>query len=269
MKKIKTYDKNSKLYCNGKPLFEAMDNFFSKYPIECRRLYDKNLETLKIYRYDELDNGKTKGDYYAVKNIIRFAEFDALGHEIFHMAAINREKNTDAANIRFKDGGYINGGLDEGITEYLNMQVFDFIVPHCYNYEVFVVRMLENIPNFFASYLCANHSKFIKLFPNKKDIYKLLFTLSCYQDIFSTFNDNHGHITANERNDIIESIKQVINNLITIELSFGKERHELVEYSRKFMDLIGSYDLCSRLSYFYPEYYLYAEKQIKERILKR
>ena len=272
MQILEIYDKNSNLRCHGKNIFRTMDNFLGKYPLEYRILYDKNIETLQIFKCDTFDRKISNGYYDADDNIILYSDDISLGHELFHLASNDRDNGISS----IESGMGYEHGIDEGMTEYLLMLAYGLTRPDCYEFQVFAIRMLENIPDLFKYYFIPNHKEFIKLFPNRKDIYNLIFSLDIYHE---KNNDYLEYLCSNDEDDIKnslidinlarKSIKEVINNLISIELSFEKSSVELKRYSDKFMDLIGSKDVALMLKVFYPEYYEYANTQIKTRILKR
>lgn len=271
MQILEIYDKNSNLRCHGKNIFRTMDNFLGKYPLEYRRLYDKNIETLQIFKCDTFDRKISNGYYDASDNIILYTDGISLGHELFHLASNDIDKGISSIE---SDLGYEHG-IDEGMTEYLYMLAYGLIEPDCYEFQVFAINMLDNIPDLFKYYFIPNHKEFIKLFPNRKDIYNLIFSLDIYHE------NNNGYLEylysseEEDKNSLIDinlarkSIREVINNLISIELSLEKDNVKLKKYSEKFMDLIGSKNLALLVKAFYPKYYEYAELQVKERILKR
>lgn len=46
--------------CYGKPIREMMDDFFSRFPAAYRENYDKNIETIQMYRVDEMPDVRDK-----------------------------------------------------------------------------------------------------------------------------------------------------------------------------------------------------------------
>lgn len=268
MQIIKIYDKNCDLRSNRENVFKTMDKFLSKYPAEYRKLYDKNLSTLELFKCDELDDLMTGGIYDEENNIIFFVKSWYIGHELFHMASTDR----NCGIVAIESPLHCEDGIIEGMTEYLFMKAFELNGPTAYEFETFAVDMLNNIPDLFKYYFIPNHSEFIKLFPNRKDIYNLMFSLDSYHEKYMEYLDclcNKNEYSFMDCDVVRKSIRQVINNLITIELSFEKDKHYLKKYSDKFMDLIGSYEVSNVVSEIYPKYYGYAETQVKNRILKR
>lgn len=269
MQIIEIYDKNSDLRCHRKNIFKTMDIFMKRFPLEYRRLYDKNLDTLEIFKVDEIDRMTSNGVYDNKDNIILFTDSVALGHELFHMSSTDIDKGISAieSDMQYEEG------IIEGITEYLYMLAYGLKKPDSYDFQVFAIRMLEHIPDLFKYYFIPNHKEFIRLFPNRKDIYNLIFSLDVYTERSNEYLENL--CSSNESNRLIEinsaikSIKDTINNLISIELSIEKDNTKLKEYSDKFMDLICSKDIDEMVGVLYPNYYEYATKQIKSRILKR
>ena len=268
MQIIEIYDKSCNLKSNGKNVFKTMNSFLNKYPTEYRNLYDQNLLTLELFKCDELDDLLTGGMYDETNNIVYFVKSKYIGHELFHMASTDRCVGVAAIESQMD----CEEGMIEGMTEYLFMKAFDLKGPTAYEFETFAVDMLTNMPDLFKHYFIPNHSEFIKMFPNRKDIYNLIFAIATYHENYMAYLD---YLCDEKRNPSIDSnvlkksIRQVINNLITIELSLEKENSQLKEYSSKFMDLIGSYEVADAISSLYPKYYEYAENQVKNRILKR
>ena len=269
MQIIEIYDRNSDLRCHRKNIFKTTDMFMNRFPLEYRRLYDKNLETLEIFKVDEIDRMISNGIYDNKDNIILYTDSIALGHELFHVASTDVDKGISAieCNMEYEEG------IIEGMTEYLYMLAYGLKKPDSYDFQVFAIRMLEHIPDLFKYYFIPSHKEFIKLFPNRKDIYNLIFSLDVYTEKSNEYlenlcsdRDDDGLI---EINGAIKSIKDTINNLITIELSIEKDKIKLNDYSNKFMDLIGSKGIDEMIGVLYPDYYKYASEQIKSRILKR
>ena len=171
MQVIKVYDKNSDLRCYGKNIFKTMNEFMNRFPLEFRKLYDKNLESLQFMKCDRLDSDAYNGTYDTRRNVVFFTKSNALAHEMFHVASYDAGRDVSG----FECDVSLDQGLLEGMTEYFRMKAFNLSNPEDYNFEVFSVMMLENINDIFKHYFIPNHSEFIKLFPNKKDIYNLLF----------------------------------------------------------------------------------------------
>ena len=267
MQVIKVYDKNSDLRCYGKNIFKTMNEFMNRFPFEYRKLYDKNLESLQFMKCDRLDSDAYNGTYDTRRNVVFFTKSNALAHEMFHVASYDAGRDVSG----FECDVSLDQGLLEGMTEYFRMKAFNLSNPEDYNFEVFSVMMLENINDIFKHYFIPNHSEFIKLFPNKKDIYNLLFSLDEYNAGYLDYLEK----LASDEDAVVDihnikmAIKNTINNLITIELSMVKDKHELLQYRDKFMDLIGDDDVREVLSIFYPRYYGYADMQTKKRILER
>ena len=266
MQIIEVYDKNSDLRSHGKNIFETMDNFFARFPIEYRRLYDKNLETIEFMKCDRLDSEAYNGTYDTRRNVIFYTNSDSLGHELFHVASYDSQRDISG----FECDVELDQGLIEGMTEYFRMKAYELSEPDDYNFEVFNVMMLEDIQDIFKYYFIPNHFEFIKLFPNKKDIYNLLFSLDEYHLGYLNYLEKLAEDYELVDISVIKrAIKNTINNLITIELSMTKDKNELIQYRDKFMDLIGSKGIDDMLGMFYPKYYGYAEMQTRKRILER
>lgn len=111
--------------------FALVEEVLSNFPLECRKNYYENKNSLKINIEDSISD-KIYGDYDHYENIITLYRIEALPHELFHMAF--REGNKVDKKI---DGFvYNNGvsfsienngrkiihaqGLNEGFAEYLS-----------------------------------------------------------------------------------------------------------------------------------------------------
>ena len=269
MKVIDIYDKNDNIESYNKDVFKTMNDFLLKYPEEYRKNYYHNLETLRLFKVDTLPDGVMTGMYNSKANVVFYSNNNALGHEFFHIASndlINKKYSIES------DIG-IEYGLIEGITEYLNVKAYGLSKPDSYGFHVFCVMMMENIKDFFKPYFMANHNEFIKLFPNPKDVYSLMYSLNVYSDniydyLSSIYNDEDNSLV--DISTIKDAVNSTIDNLISIELSIdGSDKYRLNKYADKFMDLIGSKYLKSNFDDVYHDYIKYAENQIKKRIRSR
>lgn len=104
---------------NGESISEMMNNFFLNFPGSYRKLYDKNLENLVIYRVDEMIDIYDNAQYFPDSNVLMFKTFDDLPHELMHMASSDGENKQFA----FCNNGIYSlyeGGLIEGMTEFLS-----------------------------------------------------------------------------------------------------------------------------------------------------
>lgn len=268
MQVLEIYDKNADLRSHGKNIFMTMEKFFANYPLEYRKNYDKNLNALEFLKCDMLESDAYDGRYLARRNVILFSNSDSLGHELFHVASYDASKDTSG----FENDEDFDQGLLEGMTEYFRTKAYDLIEPDEYDFQVFCVMMLETIPDIFKHYFIPNYFEFIKLFPNKKDIYNLLLSLDEYHDGYIHFLKSLAMDKDDEAIDINAmkmAIINTINNLISIELSMNNDKQELIKYRDKFMDLLGSVGMELEVKRFYPKYYEYAEEQLKRRILER
>ena len=268
MKVINIYDKNSDIRCRGKNIFKTTEKFLSKFPKEYSECYYRNLNSLKLFEVDRMMHEEMNGQYDDGANVIMFSNRQSLGHEMFHMTQNDMINGVNAIESNID----IESGLIEGMTEYLNMQAYGLKEPESYSFEVFCVTMLKNIPNFFRPFLIPSHDDFINLFPNTKDAYSLLYSLNSYNEIEMDYLEAY----YNEDDDIIididkaqESIRDTIDNLINIELSFGKNKNELNIYGDKFLDYLGSNFIGDVLRQLYPDYFKYAEKRINRKVRKK
>jgi hypothetical protein len=165
----------------------------------------------------------------------------------------------------------IEHGLIEGMTEYFKMKAYDQEKPGAYPFEVFCVTMLEDIPDIFKSYFIPNNKEFIGLFPNKRDIYSLLYSLDSYNKMYMDFleADYAGKEQPVDMNLLRNTIKDTFNALVEIELSLEKDPYMLRKYDFKFMEYIGSDRLGLLFQELYPKYYEFADKLIDKKIRKR
>ena len=77
MKVVEIYSKKDLdvLTCQGKVVSKVMCDFFKKFPLEYRENYDKNLDTLEIWKVDEMHNGPDSGEYYELLNTMLLRDF--------------------------------------------------------------------------------------------------------------------------------------------------------------------------------------------------
>ena len=267
MKVIRVYDKDSDLRCYNRNIFKATESVLSEFPHEYGDCYRKNLETLELIQVDKFFDASMAGCYDNEANAIYFNKKAALGHEMFHMASNDLESETNA----FSSKKAIELGLIEGMTEYFKMKAYDQDMPGAYPFEVFCVTMLEDIPNIFKSYFIPNHKEFISLFPNKRDIYSLLYSTDSYNKMYLDFleADCAGKDPTIDMNLLRNTIKDAFNALVEIELSLEQDPHELKRYDYKFMEYVGSNRLGLLFQELYPRYYEYADKLIDKKIRKR
>ena len=264
MKVLEVYDKNSDLKYRNVSVFKRMDDFFKKYPSEYGENYYRNLETLKIFKVDEVHDG-ADGEYFANDNTLLYRFISAVGHELMHMASWDQINK----NMAFLGNSEFYGmGLMEGMTEYLSMKAFNRTKPIAYPFETFCVSMLSEIDGIFKPYFIPNEKEFINLFSNKRDIYSLMYSLEFYHDeVIGSFNSLILGTEPEVKEETLQSsIRDTINSLISIELGYEKDSEKLKLYSEKFMDLISSDIVDYYLDAVYPNYINYANRQIKKRI---
>ena len=267
MKVINVYDKDSNLKCYGKNIFDTTKEYLSRYPSEYSNCYNHNIKSLELFRVDRMTDETMTGYYDTEANKIFYVNKNSLGHEIFHMASNDLVKNQNAFESKME----IESGLIEGMTEYLAMKAYGLSRPGSYSFEVFCVMMMEDIPNLFKPYFIPNHKEFISLFPNKKDIYSLLYSLNAYNDIELDYLDskyNHSNVII-DKTILEESIQDTLNNLVNIELSLESDNNMLRIYGDKYMDYLSSNFVKHILRDLYPDYIKYAEKLIKKKIRKK
>lgn len=266
MKVLDIYDSKSNLKCYGKNVFTTTKDYLKQFPIEYSNCFNNNLKSLELIKVDKID-GVMTARYNTVENIIEFTSEYALGHEIFHMASNDIINNKYAFSSKMN----IEAGLIEGMTEYCCMKAYDLKHPNSYTFEVFNVMMLEDIPNIFKPYFIPNNRELINIFPSRKDIYSLLYSLDAYNRIMtdylaSIYTDEDILIDINE---FIESIKYTINSLISIELSIEKDSIRLKQYRDKFMDLISSNWVSDTITELYPNYLDFTSKLLNKRIKQK
>lgn len=267
MKVINVYDKNSDIRSYNRNVFKATENILSMFPSEYGDNYRHNLETLELIQVDKFFDNSMAGCYDPEANVICFNKKVAVGHELFHMASNDLEKGTYA----FQSKMQMEFGLIEGMTEYFTTKAYDLEIPGAYPFEVFCVTMLEDIPNIFKPYFIPNSKEFISLFPNRRDIYSLLYSLDAYNELYLGILDTE----MNGKKDDIDitlfrnTVKDVFNSLVEIELSLEKDPHMLRQYDFKFMEYLGGKKLELLFDEFYPKYYEYADKLIDKKIRKR
>lgn len=248
----------------GQSVESMMNNFFLNFPSSYRENYDKNIETLEIYRVDEMIDPSASAEYIPVSNVLMFKSFAVIPHEFMHMASCNRKENKTAF-LHAGMSSLFEMALYEGMTEYLSCIAKDGL-PNTYFFEHFVVSMLSDIDGIFEPYFIPSYNKFISLFPNKRDIISLMYALENYQNRINILTDDSSEL---EIAMVDDCVKSVIDNLIDIELSFNKNKLERKIYADKFMGLIANPDLKSFVSDVSPEYLDYAYHEVKKRILGR
>lgn len=267
MKVIKVYDKNNDIRSYNRNIFKATESILAQFPYEYGDCYRHNLETLELLQVDKMRDPSLDGYYDDKSNKIFFNKKNSLGHEMFHMAS-NDLMN---GNFAFESNMLIEAGLIEGMAEYFNMKAYDLDGPSAYPFEVFCVSMLEDIPHIFRPFFIPSSKDFISLFPNRRDIYSLLYSLDSYNEMYTQYLSElycNQEITV-DMALFKNTIKDVLSSLINIELSLEKDSHMLKKYDYKFMEYIGSDRLTTLFEEFYPKYYEYADKLMDKKIRKR
>ena len=256
------------LTCNGIVINKIMDNFFKRFPKSYRKNYDRNLESIEIWELDEHYDGLTAGEYFSEYNILLIQRLSSIVHELMHVASCDYETRLSAFR-RKKDGYLFENALIEGMTEYLSSMAHDS-APADYFFETFSVSMLSNIDGIFESYFIPNYDKFIGLFPNKRDIISLMYSLNYYSNknieytcgVVSEFSDM-------DRLKVENSIKDVIDTLIDIQLSMKMSLYNNKRYAQKFMDLLNCEVMDTYVGEYFEDYVDYANMQVNKRILRR
>lgn len=267
MEILEIYDKNSKLNCHGKNIFEVTSSFLDRFPSEYRTCYDYNIRDIELYKVDEIIDDGRVATYIPDTNTIVFEKNYTLGHEMFHVASEDRFHNKTAMSNKLG----VEDGIVEGITEYFHMKAYNLPEATTYFFHVFCVMMLEDIPNIFRSYFIPTDDTFFTKITDKKYMYNLLYALDVYDDYYDKYENS---ILLNNKDKyyglmVEKSIRETIKHLITIELSLYKDDVELNKYGDKFIDLISSGKTAKTLSFLYPNYMNYVNKEIKTRIRKK
>ena len=265
MEILEVYDKTSDLRYMGKNIFDAMDMFFCLFPKKYSKNYYRNLKSLKLFKVDDFYDNELDGYYDMNNNTLFFSDVSVIGHELMHMASYDVVKGNYAFDNNDED---ISNGFIEGMTEYLTIMLWGENYISSYYFETFCASMLSNIDGIIKSYFMPNYDNFINLFPNKKDIYSLMYSLGYYSLKTEKIVDvtDVDKIEVLDRLKIKEAIKNTINSLINIELSYEKDINNLIEYGDKFMDLITVDNVKEYLLNLCPEYLDYAYCQVKQRI---
>lgn len=248
----------------GKSIREMMDKFFLRFPESYRENYDRNMETLQMYRVDEMPDIQDSAQYFPSPNVLMFKSFTNLPHELMHLASSDR-KNRRFAFCRDGEFSFIENGLVEGMTEFLSCVAKEG-TPDCYLFEYFVVSMLSSIDGIFKPFFIPNYREFISLFPNEREICSLLYSLDYYHEGILLLDEDSKDVEIKRVGD---SVKSTIDSLIDIELSFDRDRKDRKEYSDKFMSLISNDNLSALVGYVCPEYLDYAYHEVKKRLLRR
>lgn len=268
MKVLGVYDKGEldRITYKGRTITEIMEDFWKLFPDSYRENYDKNIKTLELWKIDEHYEG-CLGEYSDVHNLIMYTKILAIIHELMHMSARN-PNNFNNAFIKNRVEALFESALIEGCTEYLSTLALHEKATNYY-FEVFCASMLSNIEGFFEPYFISSYDKFIGLFPNKRDIVSLMYSLQYYADNYCFIDDYKGKAKDMFITRLRNSICDVINGLISIELSFEKGYKSNLKYGDKFMSLIRDEDLSSDLREIWKNYLGYADNQVSKRILRR
>jgi len=254
------------LTCDGLIVSDVMNKFFSKFPKIYRENYDRNLLNLEIWRIDEHFDGLTAGEYFHQYNILLIQNLNSLIHELMHVAS--RDSVTGrSAFCKNKDEYLFEYAMLEGMTEYLSSMAKES-TPSDYFFETFVISMLSNIDGLFEGYFRCSYDKLISLFPNKRDIISLMYSLNFY------YNKNveviNGEVLGDyDRTRISRAVSDVIDTVIDIQVSLkmGKRANRI--YAEKFMDLLSCEVMEDCVGCYKDDYIDYANEQLNKRILRR
>lgn len=270
MKVLNIYSKKDLdiLTCNGVIVSKTMDNFFKKFPKTYRENYDKNLGSIEIWKVDEHYDGLTAGEYFEKHNVLLLTSFSSIVHELMHVASCDHITR-NSAFCKEKGQLLFEYALLEGMTEYLSSIAHES-TPTDYFFETFVVSMLSNIDGIFEPYFIPSYEKFIGLFPNKRDIISLMYSLNFYYNKNVEYTCGHdGEISDTDRAGIKHSICDIIDTLIDIQLSMKMRKKDDEIYASKFMDLLNCDVMDIYVGEYYGDYVDYANEQINKRVLRR
>lgn len=252
-----------KIVYNQIPVSTIMDQFFLRFPKNYKDNYDKNIIDLEILKVDKLHEEKSGGEFFTdFIQVFYNSKVEFLIHELMHISSYNRAINSMAIS-RSVNYSLYEAAMIEGMTEFLACLARNS-EPNSYHYHVFVVTMLSSIDRFFEPYFIPSYDNFIKLFPNKKDIVSLMYSLEFFHTKFDAPDYSDWDIK-----NMRASICNIIDGLIDIELSFDKTSYERKLYAEKFMHLISDNELKNQIGCFYKKYVDYADDRIKKRILGR
>ena len=257
MKILEIYDKNDRdiLISDGLVILDEVEKYLDKFPSECRKNYDRNLETVSFLLVDEFYDGCSVGEYDEFNNDIFYLKESALAHELVHLASYDRERDRIAFGREFLT---TEKGLVEGMTELIACEIMNKKRPDAYEFQSFVSLMLTEIDDIYIPYFKASNEEFMKLFPNRKEILSLMYSLNYYHN--NCFSKDASY------NLLVHSIKNTIDALIRIELSYENNPYKLKQYREKFMDLLSSWGKYSILKEIYPGCFDYANGELKKNI---
>ncbi len=267
MKVIDVYDANSNLRCHGQNVFDTTRTYLRRFPAEYSACLEYNLKTLELIKVDKIDNDFMTARYNTDENIIEFKTSSALGHEMFHVASNDMVNKQYAFETRLN----IEMGLIEGMTEYLYMDAYNLIRPSSYDFEVFTVMMLDHIPGIFKPYFVPSCRGLIGLFPVRKHIYGLLYSLETYNRVMidylaSIYTDENVLVDLEE---YVDAYKYTLANLINIELSIEKNPAKLKRYRDRCLDLLNTSWMHDTMQNTYPDYFEYSERYVTKRIKEK
>lgn len=261
MKILEVYDKNDRdiLISDGLVVLDEIEKYLDKFPSECRKNYDKNLETVSFRYVDQMYCGNYIGGIYLnTCNIILFKNFNSLVHELVHMASY--DKVSECLGFSKKDVSF-EVGLLEGMTELIACKCMNLQKPSGYPFQVFAASMLSMEDDIFIPFFKALPDEFINFFPNEKDILSLMYSLDYYQD--NIFNEDA------DLKILKSSIRNVIDALIKIELSYNPLEYRFKIYREKFMDLLSSSWCSDMIKDIDKNYINYAHNELKKNIKTR
>lgn len=251
------------LKSSGKSIFRTFENYMKrKFPLEYMGNYLKNLETLKIFEVDQL-LGLTleTGEYSIENNTIYFSDVDSFGHELVHLASSDLTKK----RIGFSSVDWeIEQALIEGMTEFISLDFMGYEMDETYAFEIFCAAMICENKKVFRPFFLPNYEEFIELFPNRKNIYSLMYSLTFYSNMINYEKD-----ALENQEELISAVRNCIDMLLDIELDYEKNHKNLLRYRDKFMSYLEN----PNISYFLDEidyqYLDYASTESYKKLVKR
>lgn len=244
--------------------FEKVEKVLSKFPLDCRKNYDENKQTLKINLSKPIMN-KLYGTYDHEENIIDLYLEDALPHELFHMAF--RDGNKVGLKIwEDEDMVYENGvsfsfmcngskviygrGITEGFAEWLARLCTDYkgksfqyyfmdLLISIYGEDIIEYALRNDTVGFYGDERFHDIHKFSRELDELENYTKGISLISEFRDIYNGIFENGS----------IED-KQRCAKLIT-EVRFGI-KNSLVEL---FKLILLEYEYCDSPKISFNEFY--------------
>jgi len=203
--------------------FEKVEQVLLRFPLDCRRNYDGNKQTLKIICHEPVMN-TVYGTYDHEKNIIDLYRKDALPHELFHMAF--RDDSKVGKKIwEDEDMVYENGvsfsfmcngnkviygkGATEGFAEWLSrlcgsckgksfQYYFIDLLISIYGEDIIEYALRNDTVGFFSYYRFHDIHKFVRELDELDNFSRGIKLISEFRDVYNDVFEN-GSIEAKQR----------------------------------------------------------------------